>query len=125
MKTEELTYDAVDDRPANWLGDLQSDRRAWPERHAQARLYFTEARFEDFDVVQTRPDKFVLTDKATGVEYRPVGFDPLQRPDPKRQRIAAFVVDDGGWLHFLRRRGEDAEPNEEVVLSWSHAEGRS
>ena len=74
-----------------------------PVRLAEARRYFREIPFDSLTVVKTGPDKFLLVD-AEGREYRIVGFDPLGHPE----KIAGFTVDDGGQLHFLRRRGEDA-----------------
>ncbi len=120
MSKESSSYDSVAwgrklgaEREPNWLGDLDSHARAWPDRVAQARRHYTEIPFDDLTVVQTGPDKWLLVD-ADGVEFRPVGFDPLQKPDPEHQRIAAFTVDDGQRLHFLRIRGEDARPTELV-----------
>jgi hypothetical protein len=77
---------------------------------AEARRYFSEIPFDSLTVVRTGPDKFLLID-AEGTEYRSVGF----LPGPARQSIAGFTVDDDGRLHFLRRRGEDAVPGEQVV----------
>jgi hypothetical protein len=125
VKEESTTYDSVawgrqlgGEREANWLGDLDSHTRAYPERVAQARQYFTENPFDSLTVVKTGPDKFLLAD-AEGTEYRSVGFDPLQGSDPSSQNIHAFTVDDGDRLHYLQVRGESAVPDKEAVLVWS------
>jgi hypothetical protein len=117
----ESAYDAVAwgrklvaDRDPNWLGDTNSHRRAHPERVEEARLHFREIPFDSLTVVRTGADKYSLID-PDGVEYRAVGLDPLQRPDPSHQNIAGFVVDDGDQLLFLRRRGEHGTPTEVVV----------
>jgi hypothetical protein len=100
----------------NWLGDLDSHARAYPERLAHARRYFTEMPFDSLTVVKTGPDRFSFID-AEGTEYRTVGHDPLQAA--KSQGIVGFTIDDADRLHFLRRRSEGVEPAEEVVLVWS------
>lgn len=102
------------DREPGWLGDIDVHARAWPKRVAEARRHYTEIPFDSLTVVETGIDRFSLFD-ADGAELRVVGYDPLQRPDPEHQRIAGFTVDDGGWLLFLRKRGEDAVPSEVVV----------
>jgi hypothetical protein len=119
--SEESAYDAVAwgrkvsaDRDPNWLGDTNSHRRAHPERVEEARLHFREIPFDSLTVVRTGADKYSLIDPE-GVEYRSVGFDPLQRPDPAHQNIAGFAVDDGGQLLFLRRRGESDVPTQVVI----------
>jgi hypothetical protein len=85
----------------------RSGRRASPARRT----------FDSLKVLETGPDRYSLFD-ADGTEYRVVGHDPLQGVDPARH-AAAFTIDDGGSLLFLRRRGESAIPTEEVVLVWS------
>ena len=108
------------EREPNWLGDLDSHARAWPDRVAQARRHFPEIPFDSLTVTRTGPDSYLLTDDA-GTQFRSVGFDPLQRPDPTHQQIAGFTIDDGDRLHFLRRRGEQGVPTEVVehgAVTW-------
>jgi hypothetical protein len=125
MSRESTSYDSVawgrqlgDDHPPNWLGDLDSHTRAYPERLAQARRYFAEIPFDSLSIVKTGPDRFSFFD-AEGTELRSVGFDPLQAANPASSRIVGFTVDDGDRLHYLQRRGDSAVPAEEVVLVWS------
>ena len=112
-------YDGVvggklgDQRPDDWLGDVDSHARAGPRRVAQARQHYTEIDFDSLTVARTGPDKFVLTD-GDGTEYRAVGFDPLQAPDPEHQQVHSFTVDDAGFLIFLRKRGEHGKPTSVV-----------
>jgi hypothetical protein len=61
------------DREPNWLGDVDSHVRAYPERLAEARRYFAEIPFDSLTVVKTGPDKVLLAD-AEGTEYRSVGL---------------------------------------------------
>ena len=72
-----------------------------------ARQRFPEISFEDFDVAQTGLDKWSFIDRETGVEYRRVDYDPIFTNDTVN--IAAFTVDAGGRVHFLRRRELQAE----------------
>jgi hypothetical protein len=122
VKSDETTYPAfgrqLDERPANWLGDVDSHRIAYPARVEQARRSFTEAPFSDFEVEQTGPDRYRPIDKATGTRYRVVGFDPLQAATPQRQGVRLFTIDAGGSLLFLRREGEAAVPTEVGVVGY-------
>ena len=125
-KESTSSYDSVawggqlEQRPADWLGDVDSHRAATDARVAQARRYFREIPFDSLKVVQTGPDRYSLFD-PDGTEYRVVGYDPLQGEDPARD-AAAFAIDDGGSLLFLKRRGESAIPTEERVLIWAVTE---
>jgi hypothetical protein len=118
----EHAYDSVawgrqlDKRDPDWLGDVDSHARAWPRRLAQARMYYKELDLQDFDVRQTGPDRFSLVDKATGLEYRPVGYDPLQNPNPTRDNIHGFLIDGADMLIFLKPRGAPDAPVEEVFM---------
>jgi hypothetical protein len=99
MKQESTAYPAYgrrldDDHGPNWLGDLDSHARAYPERVAQARRYFPEIPFDELTVVQTGPDRFSFID-AEGTELRSVEFDPLQSSSPASSGVVGFTVDDG------------------------------
>jgi hypothetical protein len=76
-------------------------------RLESARHRFPEISFKDFDISQTGIDRWSFTDRDTGVEYRRVEHDPLLGDG--RTDIAAFTVDAGGRVHFLRRRGQRRE----------------
>jgi hypothetical protein len=128
VKEESTTYDSVawgrqlgGEREANWLGDLDSHTRAYPERVAQARQYFTENPFDSLTVVKTGPDRFSLVD-AEGTELLSAGFDPLQSSTPASSGIVGFTVDHGNRLLYLQRRGESTIPASSEVLVWSVTE---
>jgi hypothetical protein len=80
------------------------------ERLEVARRYFTEANRGDF----AREGKDWV-DKATGLIYRRVGFDPLQAPDPRTSGVAPFMVEDD-TLVFLRPRGAGNDKVETLNL---------
>jgi hypothetical protein len=117
----ESAYDGVawggkvnDDRDPSWLGDVNVHRLAHPKRVAEARRHWPEIPFASLTVVRTGADRYSLFD-PNGTEYRAIGSDPLQRPDPLHQNIAGFTIDDGNQLLFLRRRGESDIPTEVVI----------
>ena len=86
---------------------------ATPEKIAEAQAGWApvQAPFEDFEIRETAPGKYLFTDRATGAEYR---RDPVAQPRfrvgtylPARG-ISCFTIDAGGKLHYLlsKRRGE-------------------
>ena len=109
--------------PENVLAVIGANEYATPELLERARDLFPQADMSDYDVTQTGPDKFLFTDRATGEQYRRVEYDPLIQPDPRSTDVVAFVVDHGGRLHYLRRRGPQ-RPSESRVLVMSVVERR-
>jgi hypothetical protein len=108
-----------DGHPPDWIGDIDSHRIAYPARLERAKEFFPQARFSDFDVSQVGPDRYRLTDRATGVAYRVVGYDPLLSERPRSCAVACFTVDAGGSLLFLRREDTPEQPVEASVDDWS------
>lgn len=126
MSNDAHAYDAVswgaelsDGHEEGWVGDVDSHRIAYDDRVQAARQYFPEAPFEDFAVQQTGPDRYRLTDPATGVAYRVVGYDPLLSERPRDCAVSVFTVDAGNSLLFLRREDTPEQPVESAVNDWT------
>ena len=90
---------------------------ATPERLAEVRRAgVPEAPFTDFELFESKPNRFVFRDRATGIEYRrDESWRPLENGDTVTARdFACFTVDAGGKLHLLRRRGQPRTPTTEI-----------
>ena len=76
----------------------------------------SEAPFTDFELLESKPNRFVFRDRATGIEYRrDESWRPLENGDTVTARdFACFTVDAGGKLHLLRRRGQPRTPTTEI-----------
>ena len=114
-----------DGHPPGWIGDVDSHRIASPARVERAKEFFPQAPFEDFEVQETGLDRFRLIDKATGVAYRVVGYDPLFSERPRGCAVSVFTVDAGGSLLFLRREDQPEQPTEAPVSDWTAREEAS
>ena len=80
------------------------------QRLEEARSSYRELAFDSFTLIESAPGRYIFQD-AEGTQYRSVDFLPGPGNHPG---VVGFTVDDGGRVHFLRRRGEDATA-EEVV----------
>ena len=97
-------------------GVVDDGNVAWPERVAEARRSWTQARAEDFQ--QTGKRRFV--DRATGLEYRSLPGCPLLSVGSEVTRgVSCFLVQ-GQRLVFLRR----ADYPEELLGATGHVHGQ-
>ena len=87
-------------KPGGWLGDLDAQWAATPERVELAKRYFEEARLEDFDALS----ETLLQHRETGEQYRFANHDPFMAADPS-QDVATHFIFVFGQLRFLKPRG--------------------
>jgi hypothetical protein len=98
------------DRPANYAGTMRVLPQADKDSITFARRHWPEAKEQDFE----RQGK-AWVDKATGVEYKRVRFNPLVTTDPKTTGVSTFIVTDDSLI-FLRKADEPAPVAERLVL---------
>jgi hypothetical protein len=90
------------DKPPDWLGDVDSHLAATPDRVRLARLHWPERDPGDFDPIGSTGRRIV--DRVTGEQFMVCQHDPLQGLDPE-QDPTAFFIQNSGQLYFMKPRG--------------------